>query len=275
MRALLSLSWFVILLASCGGGSRDGSSPIKSTDTSADTGAGTGTGTGTGTGNTPPPGPNEYTSGSSERCLLLHGGADRIVSNDVGLPFEDTSRTVQAWVRTNYDGQQIAAGYGRGSAGLGYVIGVTGGRAFVSLAGTDQIVGSSTVSDDAWHHIAGAWDGTTAVIMVDGVSEGVGPLSGSTLAGNTTIGNYAEGSAQHDPWIGWIDDVRIFSGARSPDQVADDLDGLNSPEDLLLWYDFEVEGDPSGSGITVEDLVGDNDGLTVGQQEHPSFPPCR
>lgn len=275
MRALssvLSLCGFV--LASCSGG-KDGTAPIP-TDaggTDTDTGADTSTDTG---GLTLPPSPNEFTSGGAERCLLLHGGSDRVVGNDVGLPFDDEARTLQAWIRTNYDGQQVAAAYGRGSAGQGYVIGVTDGRAFVGLAGTDKIIGSTFVSDDAWHHIAGAWDGTTAAIVVDGASDGGGQLSGSTLAGNTTVGNYAEGSNQHDPWIGWVDDVKIFHGARPPHEVAADLDGLNIADDLLLWYDFEVSGDPSGNGVTVEDLSGNgNDGLTVGQNEHPSFPACR
>ena len=115
------------------------------------------------------PRPSTDTTGGAERCVLLFGASDRIVGSDNGNPYKDAPRTLQAWIRTNYDGRQIVAAYGRPNVELGFVIGIAdGGVAMVSTLASTEVEGTTFIADDNWHHIAGAWDGTTAVIYVDG-----------------------------------------------------------------------------------------------------------
>jgi len=234
-----------------------------------------------GGGTTGPPspldGPNLSTDGSSEQCVLLFGETDRIVGSDDFLPFDARPRTVQAWIRTNDPfSDQIIAGYGRGAAGRGFLIGVDNGRAWVSVAGSTRVIGSTDVADDEWHHIAGGWDGDQSAIMVDGLVEGNGNFAGDTIAGNFTVGNSPESGVEFLPFIGWVDDVKVFDIARDPAEVAADSDGILSPEHLVLHWDFEVGPDASGIGVVVEDSsVNNNVGIAAGVSGHPQFPACR
>lgn len=227
------------------------------------------------------PSPNEQTSSTNQRCLLLFGETDRVVSDDVGFPFKDASRTMQAWVRTNWDGEQVAAAYGRGSVGQGFTMGVVGGVAFMDTNAPTRILGETLIDDDEWHHIAAVWDGNNALLVVDGVLDAFGQLEGDTQSGGFNIGNRPDASPELDPWIGWIDDVRVFGFARNPDDIAKDLDGVNEREDRLLsWFDFEVEGDVEGPNVIIEDLASDREpnprtGESAGTQDHPKFPFCR
>ena len=232
-----------------------------------------GTQTGPGTG---APQPNVQTDGDNERCLLLYGGSDRLKANDVGLPFGTSARTVQAWVRTNWSGEQVAVAYGRGSVLQGFTLGVDGGTAFVDTNGTARVSGEIRIDDDEWHHLAAMWDGNIAVLVVDGQTDVVETLEGNTESGGFNVGNYTEAAPLFAPWIGWIDDVRVFSFARQPADVAEDLDGIDDEGALVGWFDFEVEGDVEGPGIIVEDLSpNNNDGETAGSEDHPQFPFCR
>lgn len=226
--------------------------------------------------------PNVATSGSSETCLLLWGGNDRVRGPDDGgfavpLPFEEAPRTIQAWVRTDKLQAQVALSYGRPSPGQGFQIGSDNGFPFVRTgwSSTQVVSGNVFLADDQWHHLLGSWDGTTAYVMVDGVVAGVGTLPGSTLEGDVVAGNTPTGDLSKS-WIGWVDDVRIFDVIRDPLTVPDDLEGDAIPGDhLLLWWDFEVPEDSHGPGIEVPDLTGKHhDGLSAGV-DTPDFPRCR
>lgn len=271
MRTLLLSS--LCLLAACtndGTGSVPQTVPTGPTGTPVDTGYAVTTAT--------DPGPNPNTTGDSETCLLLYGGIDRVRGPDEGLPLDGDPRTMQAWVRTTNEGEQVAVSYGRPSPEQGFLLGTEGGYAVVRAgSGSARIVGDTFIADDDWHHLAAAFDGRLAVITVDGQTDGIGELNVATLEGDLVAGNTPTGDLD-SPWIGWIDDVRIFDGARPPDEIADDLDGDTvSPSSLHLWWDFEITPDEAGPGVEVPDLSGNgHDGTTGGANEtSPEFPRCR
>src|SRR5262249_39264625 len=153
---------------------------------------------------------------------------------DEGLPVGHTGRTLQAWIRTYNPAEQIAVAYGRPSPGQGIQLGTSSGYPILRAgSGSSEIVtGDVFVGDDAWPHLGAAWDGTTAVLLVDGEIAGTGQLSGETLQGDLIAGNTPTGDSTK-PWIGWLDDVKIVLGPRTPQEIASDPEALDiDPEDL-------------------------------------------
>jgi len=241
--------------------------PTDGGPTTVDTGAPTGT-----------PAPNPTTSGGAEQCVLLFGGNDRVRGPDEGLPLGYAARTLQAWIRTNSELDQIAVSYGRPSPDQGFMLGTSGGYAVVRTGvGGEYVLGETWIADDEWHHVAASWDGRTGVVTVDGVPDGVGDLMADTLEGDVVAGNTPTGDLTQ-PWIGWLDDVRVFGFARWSDDIASDPDGEQvDPSELLLWWDFEVEDvNATGPGVAIPDLSGNgHDGTTGGDEGTPLFPACR
>jgi hypothetical protein len=225
----------------------------------------------------PDVGPNLTTTGSAESCVVLFGELDRVRGPDEGLPVGRTGRTLQAWIRTYNPAEQIAISYGRPSAGQGFQLGTSSGYPVlrVGTSSSEVVTGDVFVGDDHWHQLVAAWDGTTAIVMVDGAIAGVGTLTADTLEGDLIAGNTPTGD-DTKPWIGWLDDVKIVLGPRSPDDVAADPEALAvAPDDVLMWWDFEQSG--SGAGLAVTDLSGHgHDAVTVGlSPASPLFTPCR
>jgi hypothetical protein len=234
----------------------------------------------TDTGEPGPTGPNLVTTGDAEMCALLYGGLDRVRGPDEGLPVGTDGRTLQIWVRTNLDrGEQVALSYGRPSAGQGFQVGVKDGYAMARSGDSDLYnlaVGDIFVADDEWHHLAAAWDGRIVVVTVDGQSAAVQEIDLDSIEGDLVAGNTPTGDLTK-PWIGWLDDAKIFEGPRSPESIQQDPDGNElSAESLLLWWDFEISEDQSGPGVTIPDLSGnEHNGITGGGTDSPEFPRCR
>lgn len=105
-----------------------------------------------------------------------------------------------------------------------------------------------------WHHLSGVWDGSTMRLYVDGVQ--VGQKShGGTLIVPTTGSHRISNNPNGEFFQGWIDNVRLWSVARSPAEVLD-------------WHDCVVPTGTPGlegawrfdqcSGTTVLDYSGNN-----------------
>lgn len=264
-----------LLLVACGGpDATDGPGPVDTDDTDD----GWTLPPDTGTDGTPTDIPNAHTDGGAEICVLLFGGSDRVRGPDEGLPMGNVPRTLQAWVRTRHNGEQIAASYGRPSPEQGFLLGTVDGYAlFRAGSGSQRLVGETYIADDEWHHLAVSFDGSTAALVVDGEIDGVGQqfvvetLEGDLVAGNTPTGDLTT------PWIGWLDDVRLFDFTRNPVDVAADLDGDEAPPGtLLLDWTFEIAPNATGPGLYVPDESGNgHDGETGGADGRPLFLPCR
>lgn len=232
-------------------------------------------------------GPNLFTTSNNQMCIVLFGGNDRVEGPDEGvlvggaeitpLPFGTEPRTVQAWVRTRSTKQQVAVSYGRSSVGQGFQIGTESGFPFVRTGWSASLAltGDEYIADDEWHHLAAAWDGSTAFLTVDGVVVGAGPLSGETLEGDVVVGNTPPGDFTKS-WVGWVDDVKILDVTRQPAAIGADMDAeAVDPANVLLWWDFDAPEGSMGPGIPVEDLSGNlHTGITAGV-DSPQFLRCR
>lgn len=215
-----------------------------------------------------------WTSGS-QRCVQLTGEADRVRADDDFLPRESDPRTLQVWARTQARADQVIVGYGRPAPALAWIIGTVDGHPYVGNGGSAPLVAEDVyVADGEWHHYAATWDGRVAHLYIDGDEVISGEVEVDTLDGDFVAGNSPTG--EHLPFIGILDDVRVFFRARLPQEFPGDIDGDQYAEDwLAMWWDFE-QVDGEGFGVEVPDVTGTGiDGTTGGDADSPTFPSCR
>jgi len=92
--------------------------------------------------------------------------------------------------------------------------------AFVPGALVGSLFGTVNVNDGRWHHIAGTYDGSRVCLYVDGKLDVSSEATGSIRVNdyNVLIGANAEKPGRN--FKGSIDDVRIYSYALSPEELA-------------------------------------------------------
>ncbi|HWM07869.1 MAG TPA: LamG domain-containing protein, partial [Solirubrobacteraceae bacterium] len=93
----------------------------------------------------------------------------------------------------------------------------------VATGGTYTTLNSSqTIPANTWTHVAATYDGTTLRIYRNGVQVGTRALSGDLV--NTRDPLKIGGNAVWSEWFrGQIDEVRVWSAARTAAQVTADM----------------------------------------------------
>ena len=92
---------------------------------------------------------------------------------------------------------------------------------------SSQVIGSRTVNDGVWHHVAGTYDGSRSRLYVDGQLDASVNASGPIGTGGSgytgAIGALYKNNdgAARNFFSGLIDDVRIYDVALTADQVSD------------------------------------------------------
>ena len=104
------------------------------------------------------------------------------------------------------------------------------------------VTAGSSVSNSAWHHIVGTYDGSNAVLYIDGVQAQTVAATGTISTNNSvwTIGRDTAGSNYFD---GNIDEVKLFSRALSANEVKAE-------------YDAGVAGNASGLSFATAIIPG-------------------
>jgi Concanavalin A-like lectin/glucanases superfamily/Putative metal-binding motif len=149
--------------------------------------------------------------------------------------------TLQAWVRiasTATNKGQVLIGKHKCGYFNGWWLGLENNKPAIYTGGTWKTA-SDALNDDTWHHLAGTFDGSTAVIYVDGaavLSKGMSKGTTNTspwYVGDCTSGGFGPAAD--------IDDVAIWSVARTAAEVA--ADALAPPTgtetDLVLYLPFD------------------------------------
>jgi len=265
---MLATRWLgvmaVVFFAACGGDAEsDGAPPAEDTGPFLDT-APADTGTLEGVVTTLP-------TGGAETCLWVNGGTDRVRASADGTPTGRSAQTVEAWVRTAALGSQVAVSHGLASPNKALYLGTSGGHLMMSTGGLEHVDAAFFVADGLWHHVAITFDGDVATLTMDGQRGLQVAFDALDIAEGEVVAGAAPATGGL-PWVGWIDDVKIYERERTAGDLvtptADDVRGL------VLWWDFEVDG--SGPGVTVPDLSGaGSDGVSGGTEGTPSFLPCR
>ncbi len=162
--------------------------------------------------------------------------------------------TVEAWCYlTSYSFLPTAVGnYG---AGMQFLLRVDGNRPafWVDNGGGFRVVnGATTVPLNTWTHLAGVWNGSLLTVYINGVPDGTAAVAGGAF--NATTNPVRIGaSLLSESWDGRLDDVRIWSTARTATDISTSMNGClpGTTPGLLALYHFE-----EGAGASVADLTG-------------------
>lgn len=208
----------------------------------ADSGSGTAAnGTYNGSYTLAEPGIDGADAGGGTSVLFADGSGDYV---DVGaMPAKlqlavGAAFSLEAWVAMGSDlssnGPAIITEAFAGDGTVRWMLGTFNGSSptatpsFGWYNGAWRLVqASSAINDDLWHHLVGTFDGTQQRLYVDG-SLVAGPTTpGGTQPGgneNLYIGRRWDSAAS---WLGFIDEVAIYSSALSSTQVSNHYAAFN------------------------------------------------
>lgn len=194
--------------------------------------------------------------------------------------------SVSAWVNTTFSG----TGYNQNWAILDFdrseffnvfVDGATGQLSFSTNVGStiDDFSGGPAINDGGWHHVVAVYDGTDKILYVDGVevARDVNTHGGQALGENITrfgfIGDGSEadgfdGSRNNIGYDGQLDELRLYEGALTADEIATQYNNQNNPSNFYTVGDVKhnddgVDSDILNGGDGNDTLYGSSGGDTL------------
>jgi len=182
--------------------------------------------------------------------------------------------TVEAWVKTDAPSNtQYIVSKGRDDLMNGqYGMLIVGNKFQFHLYqdGHQGLESITTIQQGVWYHVAGTWDGVRAKMYVNGVLEGSAPFVGTLTPnaqafqiGRIGIENGNCGCSIDYPFIGEIDEVRIWNTARTDNEIQSNKNGSVAVTPALAAY-YKMD---EGSGTTTADVANGN---TAGLINNPS-----
>ncbi|MCP5367599.1 MAG: LEPR-XLL domain-containing protein, partial [Hyphomicrobiales bacterium] len=200
--------------------------------------------------------------GTAHEALNLTGNNTHVqVVDDAAL--RPAAITVEAWIyraadNPTYGTVVMKSSSSAWSDGYGFADYGGGNINFFVNSWSGVNVGT-TVAAQTWTHVAGTYDGTEVKLYVNG--ELVASRA-YTSPINHSLAPLRIGSGAGDyPWKGMVDEVRVWSVARTQEQIAADLDQVLTGAETGLegYWRFE-----EGTGPAVVDTAGgDNPGTIV------------
>jgi len=208
-----------------------------------------------------------YVVGKDGSALQFFGGTDDIVTINNSVDFFNfypRGYTVSAWVnmqeKTGADWGAFVAKQQRedGASWKGFILShQSAGQAVSTLRQSFNDLGSGTdVDDNKWHLVVGTYDAATQVgkVYVDGVLKG---QATNTAAVETNpralIFGEEVSTSRISPYIGQLDDVRIWSYALDPVTVAVLYTDFNPGAEVCVENpEYDVAG-PDGIGDAFRD----------------------
>lgn len=181
-------------------------------------------------------------------ALNFDGSNDYVnIPNNSSFNFGTNDFTIETWAKTT-----IVAGnkvmIGRISGPNNYWLGISNGNAIFSMIGGANAVGTSTIGDGNWHHIAAVRQNGVVSLYVDGVLEASQSNTGTaTINANLTLGNFNGGFN----FPGSLDEVRIWNRALCKGELVNNKnDELLLPQTgLVTYYKFNQGNDNSNNSI--------------------------
>lgn len=215
-----------------------------------------------------------WATGKIGSALYFHGGGQRASGSDsVTIPHSpgldiNGQFTLMAWIKaTGSDNYLMIIDkyYGTATVAKGVSLYLSGGKIRFSIYsdtdGSRNLVGTSELRDNAWHHVAAVWDGGYAKVYVDAFKQGqVGwsypPTSTTAPLG---IGKRLGGWGGYLPFLGTIDNVVIYHRALGPNEVEAVFNGTAGSGGGIYGSDSDLT--INNCTITGNSADGSGDGL--------------
>jgi hypothetical protein len=154
--------------------------------------------------------------------LLLDGTNDYLsTTHRTNFNVGANDFTIEAWVYTGTISQQVIFGANRDYDGVGAFmlnLNYTGKVRFFCMYSSgivlDYNVGTGTISDSTWHHIAVTRNGSSLRIFIDGIQTGTTNTTLGSAAIDNAIADYRVGSSTdgYSYFNGYIDELRVTKG---------------------------------------------------------------
>lgn len=156
-----------------------------------------------------------YAAGQVGQAVVVDGASRLDIAETAAMDF--THMTIEAWVYTTPPGSG-RAGVIDNNNQYGFFIYPGGDLRCTPLGG---VTATAAIPTNAWTHIACAYDGATEIIYINGV-----PAASIVTTGNIgTAGGQGTSIAGDNPsgpdrMIGMLDQLRVYSEARTPTQIC-------------------------------------------------------
>jgi hypothetical protein len=174
------------------------------------------------------PTPIIYASGATSFCpggsvnlnvsalgnAMQLSGTQYAQSNNPALPVGNTSRTIEAWVKTSTSTNGVVANWGNTLTNQRSGLIVVNNHLYY-VGENNDLQGSVNISTNSWHHVAITFDGTTLKLYVDGALDNSSTKSFNTTGTTLRIGQRSVGDAGSELFNGIIDELRIWNVART------------------------------------------------------------
>ncbi len=194
---------------------------------------------------------------TAENTITLNG-ANQYLTGGLATVATDNI-TMETWV--NWDGQAGSAGimYNGNSGGNGYglvLYDAAGQNLTILCGGVAWVTSSTALPTGGWHHVAAVRDNGSWHLYLDG-TEQVLSTPGTAPYTPTNEMNLGSVSVGGSPFKGQIDETRIWSVARSQEQIRASYTSLTGNETGLAGYWRLDEGsgtvarDGSGHGLSM------------------------
>ncbi|WP_148086060.1 LamG domain-containing protein [Actinocorallia herbida] len=184
---------------------------------------------------------------------LRFAGSSRVLIGAPAKALADTGRyTVEAWVRpAAYGGVILASEKERDTDGFQLSLDAQGKLKAAQDGQTWSLTGTAVVAKDVFSHVAAVFDGTKLELFLNGASQGSLARAAVPKPGGRLVlaARLDTAGAQAQGFSGDIDEVRIWSTARTPTDLADRgrrLTGIESG--LVAYYRFD-----EGAGTSLAD----------------------
>lgn len=210
--------------------------------------------------------------GGAGYALSFDGIRDYATAANAGFPAATAAQSIELWMK-------VASVPATGNQDLfvarqdfsnGAHLGFHGGALAVWRVYVDRVLVQAPAlpAPNVWHHVAYTYDGTTHILYVDGaaVDSQTNPADERTPT-SVWLGT-VDGS--HELFAGLMDEVRVWSAARTAAQVAGDkLHTAPGPvADLVAYWTF----DDVGSGGRALDASGNGNTVTLGDGVAAAMP---
>ena len=172
--------------------------------------------------------------------LNFDGIDDRANTNNSSLPFGNSTRTVEAWVKTNTTTTGTIVNYGNQSSNQRFGLLVLGSGELYVVGEFNDYNAGGTLNDNNWHHVAVSFNGSTLTTYINGVNVGSTTTTYATTGSLLGIGASYRTSSWGEHLNGNIDEVRIWNTARSQSEIQDKMNCelMGNETGLVSYYKF-------------------------------------